>query len=388
MSLDEMAAKAFRVSSFTSVGHLLHINLKDHLLEHKNQIGQALLKSNPRALAVVNKVNSIDNEYRNFDIEVIAKRPECEKTDEELMLVEVNENKCRFQLDFSKVYWNSRLSTEHERIIAKLNKSVDLVFDLFAGVGPFSVPAAKAKCRTYANDLNPESVKWLGINMKRNKVKPEMYSIYNMDAKDFIKERLKTFLFDEYKRVDDEELATKPKIHILMNLPALAPTFLNHFVGLFKEDFKTQINSRELVSLFREQSLDHVIYCYCFLKGMFDDPKAQVRAMIEEQLGRELSDNQLIDIFRVRNVAPYKEMYRVDIKLDENILFDFKNVVGIMKGTNGRLSTNGTSKKVTIQAPGGKRSYQESFNASEEESDNDGTEAKKPRANNSSCSIM
>jgi len=31
------------------------------------------------------------------------------------------ENGCSFELDFSKVYWNSRLSTEHERIVGMLN---------------------------------------------------------------------------------------------------------------------------------------------------------------------------------------------------------------------------------------------------------------------------
>lgn len=337
-----MAAKAFGVSSFTSVGHLLHINLKEQLLPHKHQIGQAILAKNLKALAVVNKVNNIDNEYRNFEIEIIAKRDDCKKTDEELMIVEVNENKCRFQMDFSKVYWNSRLSTEHERIINKLNKYTDIVFDLFAGVGPFSIPAAKAKCKTYANDLNPESVKWLEINKKRNKVITDMLEIYNMDAKDFILDTMKTKLKKEYERVRDEELATKPVIHIIMNLPAIAPTFLPHFVGLFKNE------SRELANLFTEQSLQHIVHCYCFLKGAYEDPKLQVKSIIEEELGKELTDDILVDIFRVRNVAPFKDMFRIDFKLDSSILFDPKSeIVGIMKNNRTPIS----KKQVTINEP-------------------------------------
>lgn len=360
MSLDEMGdifQKAFRVSAFTSVGHLLHINLKDHLLQHKNEIGKALLAKNPRALAVVNKVNSIDNTYRNFEIEVIAKREGCEKTDEELMLVEVNENKCRFQLDFSKVYWNSRLSTEHERILRKLNKGHDIVFDLFAGVGPFSVPAAKAKCKTYVNDLNPDAVNWLEINMKRNKVQKNFYRIYNMDAKDFILNELKPRLYEEYMAIEEEELATKPKVHILMNLPALAPTFLPHFVGLFRRHARN-VDSSKLIQIHKQQNLEHIVYCYCFLKGLYDNPKAEVRSIVEGQLDRELNDDQLINIFRVRNVAPYKDMYRVEIRLDEDILTADKSTVGIMKSLSDRLPINGISKKVTIQ--NGKRTHNES----------------------------
>jgi tRNA (guanine37-N1)-methyltransferase len=42
---------------------------------------------------------------------------------------------------------------------------------MFAGIGPFAIPAAKLhKCRVYANDLNPRSVHYLTLNAKKNKV--------------------------------------------------------------------------------------------------------------------------------------------------------------------------------------------------------------------------
>lgn len=42
--------------------------------------------------------------------------------------------------------------------------------DVFAGVGPFAVPAAKNGCAVFANDLNPDSVKWLRHNVNSNNV--------------------------------------------------------------------------------------------------------------------------------------------------------------------------------------------------------------------------
>jgi tRNA G37 N-methylase Trm5 len=49
-------------------------------------------------------------------------------------------------------------------------KPEDVVADVFAGVGPFVVPAAKKGCAALGNDLNPISVKYLLQNVKDNKV--------------------------------------------------------------------------------------------------------------------------------------------------------------------------------------------------------------------------
>ena len=47
----------------------------------------------------------------------------------------------------------------------------DVVADVFAGVGPFALPAAKKGCAVLANALNPESYKYLKINIDKNKVR-------------------------------------------------------------------------------------------------------------------------------------------------------------------------------------------------------------------------
>lgn len=80
-----------------------------------------------------------------------------------------SESDCRFKFDFSKVYWNSRLSTEHGRLVDTFNP-IDIVADGFAGVGPFAIPAAKKGCAVLANDLNPASADSLRGNIPLNKV--------------------------------------------------------------------------------------------------------------------------------------------------------------------------------------------------------------------------
>jgi tRNA (guanine37-N1)-methyltransferase len=80
-----------------------------------------------------------------------------------------NESDCRFTFDVSRVYWNSRLHTEHARLVDMFQPH-EVIADVFAGVGPFALPAAKKGCAVLANDLNPDSYKYLTLNIKDNRV--------------------------------------------------------------------------------------------------------------------------------------------------------------------------------------------------------------------------
>merc|ERR1711934_532999 len=99
-------------SSFETVGHIAHLNLRDEQVKYQKIIGEVLLDKNRHLKTVVNKTGSIDNIFRNFHYEVIA-------GDQDLN-AEVMESGCRLQFDYGKVYWNSRLQGEHNRMIEKL----------------------------------------------------------------------------------------------------------------------------------------------------------------------------------------------------------------------------------------------------------------------------
>ncbi|KAL3276526.1 hypothetical protein HHI36_011903 [Cryptolaemus montrouzieri] len=278
------------LSSFTKIGHILHVNLREHLLPYKKLIGEVLLEKVKNCKSVVNKLDMIDNTYRNFEMEILS--------GEDNMQTSVKENGCLFEFDFSTVYWNSRLCTEHERII-EIVKSNDLFIDVFAGVGPFSIPIAKKGCYVHANDLNPESYRWLNHNMKINKVKEDYIKTYNKDGKDFIKTEVKNILMKNINNYN---------IHIVMNLPALAVEFVPHFVGLLKE------NTLEIIK-------PPVLYVYCFAKGSETntDFTAIAKTSVIKNIGFDISD-KIINIFEVRTVSNFKKMMRVSLKLDKDIL--------------------------------------------------------------------
>lgn len=61
----------------------------------------------------------------------------------------------------------------------------EIICDMFAGIGPFAIPVAQKGCLVYANDLNPNSIHYLKIKAKINKVDDQI-SLYNMDARKFI----------------------------------------------------------------------------------------------------------------------------------------------------------------------------------------------------------
>lgn len=195
-------------SSFESVGHIAHLNLRDGQLPYKHLIGQVILDKNPALRTVVNKTDNIETEFRTFPMEVLA-------GDDDLN-VEVHESKAVFRFNYAEVYWNSRLQQEHLRMIRKISPA-DVVCDMMCGIGPFAIPLALKGCKVLANDLNPRSYHYLCENIKINKV-GDRVDAFNLDGRAFV----------------DKLLSEKKQFtQVLMNLPAIALEFLDVFRGKF-----------------------------------------------------------------------------------------------------------------------------------------------------------
>ncbi|XP_044292341.1 tRNA (guanine(37)-N1)-methyltransferase isoform X2 [Varanus komodoensis] len=276
-------------TAFSRVGHIAHLNLRDHQLPYKHLIGQVIIDKNQGITCAVNKINNIENAYRNFQMEVLA-------GDETNMITKVKEHYCSYEFDFSKVYWNPRLSTEHTRIVDFL-KPGDLLFDVFAGVGPFAIPAAKKNCVVFANDLNPESYKWLQHNCKLNKVDKKV-KVFNMDGRDFLRGPVKEELAKQLPLKERES-----SLHIVMNLPAMAIEFLDVF--------------RHLLEGAPVSNALPTVHCYCFSKD--GSPAQAVQERVEACL--ETSLEGLCSIELVRRVAPNKDMFCISFRLPAEVLF-------------------------------------------------------------------
>lgn len=274
-------------AGYSVVGHVLHLNLRPHLDPYKRLIGQVYLDKLKNVSCVVNKVNIIENTFRNFRMEVLA--------GEANTLVAVRENGVKFEFDFAEVYWNPRLSTEHSRIVSRLGPD-EVLYDVFAGVGPFAVPAARRKCTVFANDLNPHSFKWLNHNVALNKV-AHLAKTYNLDGRDFLRS-----VFGEHA---PRQLNEGRRVHVVMNLPSLAPRFLDALAGVVREsDLDPDVATRPFV------------HCYCFAQqgeGRGQQALSQVRAGI----GGDVVD---AEVKFVRTVAPNKDMMRITFRVPLDLL--------------------------------------------------------------------
>jgi tRNA G37 N-methylase Trm5 len=82
-------------TSFEMVGHIAHLNLREEQLPYKALIGAVIVDKNPQLKTVINKLGSIENDFRVFQMEVLA--------GEAVFETEVKQHGARFKLDFSQV---------------------------------------------------------------------------------------------------------------------------------------------------------------------------------------------------------------------------------------------------------------------------------------------
>ncbi|KAI4141536.1 MAG: hypothetical protein L6R39_005289 [Caloplaca ligustica] len=319
---------------FSAVGHVVsqaHLNLRDQYLPYKSLIASVLMDKNPSIRTVINKIDDVgeENEFRTFRYEVLAGPDDLN--------VEVKEQDCIFKFDYSKVYWNTRLSTEHTRLVSKF-KPGEAVCDVMAGVGPFALPSAKKRVWVWANDLNPESYNSLVENAQRNKVtdfvRPfcsDGRSFIRTSASQLLKSNTKVTIHPKVPRSARTKSSQRPLnqpasdtlhepktfAHYILNLPASATTFLSSFIGLYAshEDLFYPHTGAKLP----------MVHVYCF-STKSDDKKIE-----EEKICREIS-GQLgygvdkvgdaeMEVWDVRDVAPQKRMFCASFRLPEEVAF-------------------------------------------------------------------
>jgi tRNA (guanine37-N1)-methyltransferase len=164
------------------VGDIAIIEIPAELKAHERLIGEAILTVHKNVQTVLAKAGAVSGTYRLREFEVIAGENKTATIHKEYG--------CKYHVDIAKAYFSPRLSQEHNRVAALVQKG-ETVVDLFAGVGPFSVLIAKnnAEAKVYAVDMNPDAIKLLERNIRLNRVENRVIPVQG-DARRVVETRL------------------------------------------------------------------------------------------------------------------------------------------------------------------------------------------------------
>ncbi|MGC8593541.1 MAG: class I SAM-dependent methyltransferase [Nitrososphaeria archaeon] len=196
------------VGAFDLIGDIAVIRIPEDLREHSEIIGEALMKFNKNVKSVWAQIGPVEGDYRVRELVHIA----GEKRSQTLY----KENGCVFKVDVTKVFFTPRLSQERKRI-ADLVADNEIVFNMFAGVGTFSIVIAKKReAIVHSSEINPYAYDYMVENIKLNKLKGQVVP-YLKDAAD-VSEQLK----DKVDRV-------------LMPLPEKAVEYFEYAVKALKQ---------------------------------------------------------------------------------------------------------------------------------------------------------
>jgi tRNA (guanine37-N1)-methyltransferase len=255
-------------SGFDQIGNVIVIRIPDSLISKKRIIGKTLLDKVKTARSVFYQSSDVRGDFRIRDLELLAGEDSTE--------TEYKENGCRFMVDVEKTFFSPRLSTERERI-ANLVTEGEVIVNMFAGIGIFSIMIAKQKkCTVYSIDINPIASKLCEKNISRNKLKGTVISI-NGDAA---------------KQIIEKQLENKSD-RTLMLLPERSDEFLNSAIYTTKDQ--------------------GVIHYYLHQSS----PKKQQVATLASQHYKQITPvkSKILDAKIVRAIGPRYYQAVVDVKI-------------------------------------------------------------------------
>jgi tRNA (guanine37-N1)-methyltransferase len=187
--------------SYDIVGDIAVLEIPPELSDQQFLVGEAVLHVHKNIKVVLAKAGKIDGVTRVRRFTHLA--------GENRTTTLHRENDCVFQVDLAAVYFSPRLVTEHSRVARQVLPG-EVVVDLFAGVGPFSILIAKrVDARVYAIDINEAAVELLKQNIHLNKVDNRVFPILG-----------------DTRKVVEEKLSPQAD-RVIMNLPGEAENFID-----------------------------------------------------------------------------------------------------------------------------------------------------------------
>ncbi len=202
--------------SFDIIGDIAIVKIPDALLDKKFTIAKAIIENMKQVKTVLRQSTPVSGDFRTRELEHLS--------GEDKTTTLYKEYGCVFKVDLAKVYFSPRLSTERIRI-ARSVKNGEIVVNMFAGIGTFSILIAKHQrsSMVYSIDINRDAYDLTLENIRLNKVTDRVIP-YLGDARVIVENSL--------KRVADRVLMPLPEKaidYLDVALIALKPVGVIHY---------------------------------------------------------------------------------------------------------------------------------------------------------------
>jgi tRNA (guanine37-N1)-methyltransferase len=191
--------------TYERLGDLVLLDQADS--ERAEAAADAVLESDVRAAAVLNRESKVQGEHRTREWSLLA-------GDRTTTLH--HEYGYEYELDVGEVYFSPRLATERHRVAEQVEEG-ERAIDMFAGVGPYAIPFADRGATVVATDVNERAIEYLRANAERNGVADRITAIHG-DVRE---------VAAEYVDWADR---------IVMNLPHSADQFVETAMALAAEE--------------------------------------------------------------------------------------------------------------------------------------------------------
>ncbi|MCK5628382.1 class I SAM-dependent methyltransferase family protein [Candidatus Bathyarchaeota archaeon] len=170
-------------NSFDVIGEIAVIKLPRDSACNAGKIASTILRTHRNVKTVLAQESPIAGEYRLRNLSLVK--------GENKTTALYRESHCLFEVDLAKCYFSPRLSYERTRI-AKLVENHEVVLNMFAGVGCFSIIIAKQVngSKVISIDKNPVAHYYMARNVRLNSLYGKVIPLLG-DAKKVIQARLK-----------------------------------------------------------------------------------------------------------------------------------------------------------------------------------------------------